>query len=135
MDAMTNYLEAAVLNHVLNGGSTPMAAPPSLYIALFTADPGETGSVANEITGGAYARYTITNGFTVAGIATRGYNTAEAAFPTATADWGIVTHAALMDHLTASTNMLIYGALTASRDVKDGDTFRFSANSLGITLT
>jgi len=60
MDAKTNYLEDAVLNAVLRNVS--FTSPATVYVGLFTADPGEAGSLANEVSGGSYARVSVTFG-------------------------------------------------------------------------
>src|SRR5436190_1993271 len=52
----TDYLEAKVLDHALR--NTAFSQPAALYLALHTADPGDTGT-ASEVAGGSYARQTI----------------------------------------------------------------------------
>lgn len=51
---VSNHGELQVLDEIFNagGGTFPSA---NVYVALFTADPGETGA-SNEVTGGSYAR-------------------------------------------------------------------------------
>lgn len=51
-DYAENKLLDAVFNFTTTGGGLPTANP---YIALFTADPGETGA-SGEVAGGSYAR-------------------------------------------------------------------------------
>ena len=53
--SFSNYLEDAVLNHVFGGSS--YTAPTTLYVALFTSAPSDTGG-GTEVSGGAYARQT-----------------------------------------------------------------------------
>lgn len=51
---VSDFAELAFLNDAFNSGSgLAIAADP--HVALFTADPGETGA-SNEVTGGSYAR-------------------------------------------------------------------------------
>jgi hypothetical protein len=56
-DAKSNYLENAVLNHFLSHGS--VTSPTTVYLALFTTDPGETNT-GTEVSGGSYVRKAIT---------------------------------------------------------------------------
>jgi hypothetical protein len=126
--SFTNYLENAVLGHVF-GGST--LTKPSVFVGLFTAAPGEAGG-GTEVTGGSYARQAWSG--TVSGTApTQAANTAAIEFPTASANWGSVTHAAWFDASTAG-NMLAYGTLGTARTVNSGDAFRFAAGAAVVTL-
>jgi len=89
--SLSNTLEHEVVDAI-------MAAHPSLYVALSTADPTEDGSGIAEPTDPAYIRqsigaYTITGGELT--------NDAAIQFPTATADQGTLTFAALFDAETA----------------------------------
>jgi hypothetical protein len=124
--SFSNYLENKVLGHVFGGVS--YTAPATLYAALFTSDPGETGS-GTEVSGGSYARQTIT--FTVTG--NQASNTAAVEFPTATGSWGTVTYAAIYDAST-SGNLLAYGALSSSKTIASGDVLRIPAGDFDITL-
>lgn len=124
--SFSNYLENKVLLHVF--GATPYTAPATLYVGLFTSDPGETGS-GTEVSGGSYARQTIT--FTVT--ANQASNTAAIEFPTCTAAWGTVTYAAIYDAVTTG-NLLAYGALTTSKTIATGDVLRIPAGDFDINL-
>lgn len=131
MTAFSNYLEEKVVDWSLR--ATAMgSAPASVYVALHTGDPGETGA-SNEVSGGSYARVQVTAGFSAHGAAGPTSNSAEILFPTATAAWGTVTHWSIQD-ASSSGNCLYKGALTNSRNVQSGDAFRFAAGTLQITL-
>jgi hypothetical protein len=54
-------------------------------------------------------------------------------FPEASGSWGTISHFALFDAAEGG-NMLAYGALDESKDVGSGDTARFNASALTITL-
>lgn len=127
MAGFSDYLETAVLNHVFGGSS--YTAPTTLYVALYTSAPSDTGG-GTEVSGGAYARQTAT--FTVSGGTAS--NTAAIEYSTATADYGTVVAVGVFDALT-SGNLLAYGTLTTSKAVSTGDVFRFNASALDITLT
>lgn len=124
--SFSNYLENKVLDHVFGG--VAYTAPATLYVGLFTSDPGETGS-GTEVSGGSYARQTIA--FTVTG--SQASNTAAAEFPTATASWGTITYAAIYDALSGG-NLLASGALTTSKTIDSGDVFRIPAGDFDIDL-
>ena len=53
-------------------------------------------------------------------------------FPAATGSWGTVSHFGLFDAST-SGNLLIHGALTASKTVATGDILRIAAGDMDIT--
>lgn len=131
MSALSNYLENKLLDHALR--ATAYTAPTTLHVALYTSNPTDADT-GTEVSGGSYARVSLTPA-TAFGAAAAGSisNAADITFTTATAAWGTITHFAIRDAATAG-NMLVYGALTASKVVANGDTFRFPAASLTITL-
>ena len=105
----------------------------SLYIALFSADPGEAGVQTNEATFGAYARQAVARtvgGWTVS--ADTVSNAAEISFPEATSGTQTITHFGIMDSLTSGT-MLYHGSLTTPREVSTGVTLKFSVGTLTVT--
>jgi hypothetical protein len=131
MAAASNYLEDKILDHVLTATAFTQ---PSRYIALFTADPGEAGSFTNEIStsGTAYARQSVTFAAASSGSSA---TSATVTFPTATANWGTVTHVAVVDGDTEGAgNVLFYGAVTTSKTIETGDTFQISSGNLTISL-
>lgn len=139
MSALSDYLENKLLDHLLK--NTPYTQPATLYFALFTADPGESG-VASELTigTGAYARAAITNNnvnfpqCSASGTPTK-TNGAVIQFPTATAAWGTVSHWAIYDAASTGTNMLMHGALVTPRYIASGDSPKIAAGTLSITIT
>jgi hypothetical protein len=129
MAGFSDYLEDKVLEHVFGGNA--YTAPTTLYIALYTVAPTDTGG-GTEVSGGGYARQT--GAFTVSGTnPTTASNSAAIEFPTATADQGTVVAVGIFDALT-SGNLLAYANLDASKVVDTGDVFRFNTGDLDITL-
>lgn len=124
--SFSDYLETKVLDHVFAG--TAYTAPTTLYVALFTAAPSDSGG-GTEVSGGAYARQTIA--FTTSGDTTS--NNAAVEFPTATANYGTVTHVGIYDASTAG-NLMAWAALTSSKTIETGDVFRIPSGDLDITL-
>lgn len=132
MSEMSNYLENALLDHVLN--NTSLTSPTTVWLALFTADPGETGSLTNEVTttGTAYARQVASFGAASSGTST---SDADIEFPQATASYGTVSHVGIMDNATAGAgNMLFYTSLTTSKAIDSGDIFKVTSTNLTVTL-
>jgi len=132
MGSASNYLENKMLDAIIGGGFTK---PATVYCALFTADPTDAASGA-EVSGGSYARVSITNNTTNWPNASSGQkkNGTEILFAAATGAWGTVTHWALFDAST-SGNMLFYGALTNPLAPTSGKIVRFKANTIAVTLT
>lgn len=126
--SFSNYLETELLDHVFTNSA--YTAPSTLYLALHTASPAEDGSGAEVSTSGtAYARQTVT--FTVSG--NTATTNAAVEYPTATANFGTVTHIGVWDASTAG-NLIAYAALTTSKTIETGDVFRVPAGDLDITL-
>ena len=126
--SFSNYLEDAVLNHVFGSGSGTYTPASTLYVALFTSAPSDTGG-GTEVSGGGYARQTGT--FTTSsGTAS---NDSAIEYPTATADYGTVVAMGIFD-ASSGGNLLAYGTLTTSKNVSSGDVLRFNASSVNISL-
>ena len=125
--SFSNFLETEILDHVFAGAA--YTAPTTKYLALFTAiADGEAGSVT-ELSGSAYARQTVA--FTTSGNTTS--NNAAVEFPTATGNWGTVTHVGVYD-ASSSGNLMAYATLSASKTIETGDVFRVPSGDLDITL-
>jgi hypothetical protein len=122
----SDFLENELLDHVFNADYT---APAAVHVSLHTADPGETG--ADEVTGGSYARQSVTRG-TGWNDATGGLVDNAAAIQFTDMPAVTVTHAGIWDAATDG-NFLYGGALAASKVVNAGDTFEFPAGDLDIT--
>lgn len=136
MSAASDYLENKVLDHILNSPGSAYTAPTTLYLGLFTNDSGnaatnlEAGTLTDEVSGGAYAREAVTFGAASSGTCS---TDATVTFTTATANWGTITHIAVMDAST-SGNVLFWGAVTTSKTIETGDTFQVSSGNLTVSL-
>ena len=139
MSALSDYLEKALLDHLLGTTAyTPVATTSSLYLALFTSDPLESG-VVGEVSGGSYARVAILNNatnFPPCAVTSNPIksNGAVITFPKATAAWGTVTHWAIFDS-NSTTNRLWHGALTTPRTVAANDTVKIPIGALQMSFT
>lgn len=131
MSAASDYLENKVLDHVLT--TSGYTAPTTRYLALFTANTGlESNSPSSEVSssGSAYSRKAVT--FAAASSGQSATN-ATVTFDTATANWGTITHVAVMDAST-SGNVLFWGAVTTSKTIETGDTFQVTNGNLTVSL-
>ena len=124
--SFTNDAETRVLQWLLTNGSP--TRPTAWYVGLFTAAPSDTGG-GTEVSGNAYVREAVT--FTVSGdLATNG---SAIEWPTATGNWGSITHIAVFDAATSGT-MLLHGELATAKTISTGDVLRSPAGDLDITL-
>ena len=113
MSGFSDYLEDKVLEHVFGGNA--FTAPSTLYVALYTVAPSDTGG-GTEVSGGAYARQTAT--FTVSGTnPTTASNTAAIEYPSATANYGTVVAVGVLD-ASSGGNLLAYSTLDSSKVMK-----------------
>jgi len=129
MSALSDSAEALVLDWLMT--TDAVTRPTAWYVALYTAAPSDSGG-GTEVYAGGYARKSVT----MNSAASPGGTTENAGIVTWTAsgaDYGTVTHMAILDASTAG-NFLWHGALTASKVVQDGDTVQFNAGNLALTL-
>lgn len=143
MGSKSDYLENKFIDWLLRGQTfTP---PATVYIALYTANPSDTGG-GTEVSGGSYARVAVTSslanwagtqgaGTTVASSGTGGQtsNNNVITFPAPTANWGTVTGMAIYDAASGG-NELYWSALTTSKTVNSNDAApTFPAGTLTVT--
>ena len=128
MADLSTYMEDRIINFMRNVAITGEAA---VYVGLFTADDGlEAGTITSEVAGGSYARELAGLSASSDGVSA---NAGDISFTTATAEWGLITHAALIDALTVG-NVIMHSALAASKQVDSGDTFKILAGELDVTI-
>lgn len=130
----SDYLEVELRKHLFRTGS--FTKPTVLGVALFTAAPSDAGG-GTEVSGGSYARVDVPplDANWSGASATTGLtdNVGIITFPTATANWGTVSHFGIFDATTGG-NLLVWGALAASKTVNTDDVFRFAAGALDVTF-
>ena len=133
----SNYLANALLNAIFNGTSY---TAPSTYIALWTADLADasTGSTSGEVSGNNYSRKQVNNDSSTApywDTSTAGTldNHDDITFATPSGSWGSVTAMGILDASTAG-NLLFYDN-DISDTPDDGDTVKYSAGDLDVSLT
>lgn len=128
MAEMSNYLENALINATLR--NTSYTSPTTVYVGLYTSNPTDADT-GTEVTGGSYARQSVTFGAPSNGVST---NSAAIEFPQATASWGTVAYIGIKDALTGG-NLLYHTALDTSKTIDTGDIFKISIGSLSVTLS
>lgn len=140
MAAWSDFAENHLIDFIFRAqalgitGATAAAGtgPANLWVALFTANPNDTGG-GTEVTGGNYARVQVVSALTAwagtqaaasttASTGTSGTtsNNASITFPTPNANWGVVTGAAVFDAVSGG-NMLFWSALGTMKTVNNGD--------------
>jgi len=126
----TRFGRKAVLDHFL--GRVSHTFPTNRYLALFTADPTELGTLTNECTGGAYARVEISDKLGNADLTTGVIsNTVAIQYATAVGDWPEITHLGVMDVITIGAgNMIYFGPAVTARTVTNGDTYLIQIGQL-----
>lgn len=138
----SDYLEDKFKNLIL--GAVAFTAPGSVYFGLWgtagSLTDASNGATANEITGGAYDRVTMTNNTTnfatVTGTAK--VNSVAITFPTATANWNAsanINQCGVFDGnlKTSADNLLLWGDLTVPKPVLNGDIAQFAASAFSYT--
>ncbi len=124
--SLSNTYETTTLNWLFTTGA--VTRPTTWFIALYTVAPTDS-TAGTEVTGGSYARQAVT--MTITGDTAS--NSATVEWPAASASWGTVVAAAIMDASTGG-NIITYGTLTASKAIGSGDVFRFPAGDFDVTL-
>ena len=127
MAEFSDFLENKIIDHMLrNQAYTP---PTAVYVALFTS-PTDDAAGGTEVSGGGYVRQAVTLSAASGGASS---NSADVTFPQATADWGTVSHLAIMDSESGG-EMLMHTILDASKTINNGDTFKINTGDLDITV-
>ncbi|MGV8823976.1 phage tail fiber protein [Methylibium petroleiphilum] len=141
--SLSDYVENKVVDLLLRGQA--FTAPTTIYVGLSTAACSDS-SVGTEVTGGSYARASVTAslanwagtqsaGSTTASSGTGGQTSNNAAinFATPSAGWGTVTHWFLID-ASSGGNLLVCAALTTSKTINSGDSVSFAIGALTLTV-
>lgn len=132
MADLSGYIRDKIYNKVLRG--TDYTTPPGHYLALFTAITDPIAGTGTEVStsGTAYARQSVS--FTDPAGTGAGQATADVVFPTATADWGTIVGAAIVDTASGAFNCLTkIKTLSPSKIVSNGDDFTVPAANLTVS--
>jgi hypothetical protein len=126
-DNLSNTAENLALDWV-NGVGTPTRPTTPLKVALVTANGSDTAA-GTEVTGGSYARQSLSVAAASAGATSNSADLVFAGMPAAT-----VVGVEVWDSAGAPVR-LWYGALAVSRTVAAGDELRITAGSLTLSLS
>jgi len=130
--SMSNATENDLMLLFFNKTALSWDALTDLYVALYTADPGEAGSATtNETSYTSYARVSVARsgvGFTVSGNAVQ--NAALIQFPQCSGSPQTITHFAVVTTSAGAGQIIVSGALSASLAVASGIQPQFAAGAL-----
>ena len=131
---MSNRFSNYLANKLLNLMFKQVAyTPPTLYVALSTAVPGDDGAGVAEPVGNGYARITtaVTDWNTSV---VRSISNANALiFAASTGNWGTISYFAIYDQLTGG-NCLGSGQISPAQAVISGNTMEIDVGGATITL-
>jgi hypothetical protein len=100
------------------------------FVSLHTAAPGDTG--ASEVSGGAYARQGPVSFANAGTNPTVASNTAVIQYPTATANWGTITHFGIWSAVSGGT-FLGWNTVTIPKAINIDDIARWEVGKLTVT--
>lgn len=106
-----NALETDTLAMIAKGTDPAWRASATAYLALFTADPGDTGSLAAECADPTYARLAITKATFWSGTNPLS-NAAQALWPALTSTLANLKYWALVSSASGATAYMFSGALS-----------------------
>ena len=131
--SMSDTTETAVLNLFLRGTDPAYRAGATQYLALFTADPTDSASLAAEANYTGYARVALTKASAWTGTASPFTNPNLIQFGACPAGTNALTHFAVVDTASGAVAMMISGALSATLNVSNGIQPQFAPASLSIS--
>lgn len=130
--SLSNTTENAVLKMFLQGTDPSYRAGATQYLALFTADPGETASLASEADYTGYSRVALTKASAWTDGGSSFTNAALVQFGACTAGNNTISHFAVVDTASGAVNMMISGALSGNLAVSSGIQPQFAAGALSV---
>jgi hypothetical protein len=131
--SLSNTTETAALDCFLRGTDPSYRAGATQYLALFTADPTESASLAAEANYTGYARVALTKASAWTGTASPFTNTNLIQFGACTAGTNAITHFAVVDTASGAVAMMISGALSATLNVSAGIQPQFAIGALSVS--
>lgn len=127
---LTDYGENLAVDAVTGEG----VASGSRWLALFTADPGEAGSMANELANSnGYGRQSVSGSGASSGADD---NATAVTFTASGGDWSEATHVGLVDSGThGAGNVIAVKELSTAVTVTNGTSFQFDAGDFNLQGT
>lgn len=133
--SLSNTAETAVLDQVFRGVALVWNSNTDLWLAAYSADPGETGTaVTSEISYGSYSRTAVNRltGLSVSG--NQCTNAALVQLPQSTSPGSDITHVALVDTSAGAGTIVARATLQDSIPTTVGVRPQFAANALIFTV-
>jgi hypothetical protein len=130
--SLSNATENAALKMFLQGTDPSYRAGATQYLAAFTADPGETASLAAEATYTGYSRLAITKSTAWTDNGSTFNNAVLMQLPVCTGGSSALTHFAVVDTASGAVNMMISGGLGSTLNVSSGIQPQFAPGDLAI---
>lgn len=131
--SLSNTTENAALKMFLQGTDPSYRSGATQYLALFTADPGESASLAAEANYTGYARVALTKSSAWTDGGSTFTNAALVQFGACTAGTSAATHFAVVDTASGAVAMMISGALSATLNISAGIQPQFAIGALSIS--
>lgn len=131
--SMSNTTENDVLKMICQGTDPAWRAGATGYWALFTADPTETGSLANECSYTGYARVAQAKSSAWTDGGSDFSNAELVQWPQCTGGSETATHFAWVSSASGATTYMVSGALTAPLSISNGIQPQAAAGALHIT--
>lgn len=134
--SLSNTTENDIALLLFNATALSWNANTNLYLALHTADPGETGTqTTSEATYTSYARVAVLrsgSGFTVSG--NTASNTALVQFPQCTGGTNTITHVSVGTASSGAGQIIASGALSSSLSVSNGIQPQFAIGNFSVAF-
>jgi len=131
--SLSNTTENAALKMFLQGTDPAYRAGATQYLALFTADPGETASLAAEASYIGYTRVALTKATAWTDGGSTFTNSALIQFGACSAGSSAITHFAVVNTDAGAVDMMISGALSGTLNVSAGIQPQFAIGALSIS--
>ena len=136
--SLANNAENNVLDAMLGTGQV-IGLFSAVWLGVSSTDPGETGAGSTEPSTGSYARVSVPALTWAAASGGQKTTSSPLSFPEATAQWlsGVpVAYWFLANSATIgnTSSILLSGALAAGKVIDTGDTLRFNAGAIVISL-
>lgn len=142
---LTNFFENKIVDHYFRSTAYSPAGP--WYVGLATAASDCEAGTITEVSGGSYARVSVTKAdgswkgthgnTTGASSGTSGTisNAGAITFASPSANWGTVTHFFVHDAASGAGNIILCRALTTAKTINNGDAApSFAADALTIQI-
>ena len=127
--SFTDYLEVELLDQIVGKTDWTM---PTAYVALYTVAPTDSTAGTEVADAAAYARKSTAGSDWNAAASGSISNVNDITFVQATGSWGTVNSFALTDNAAHETgNQLVWGDLTTSKAINNGDTAKFAGGTPG----